>query len=131
MNKKTIAFICVHNACRSQIAEALGRLLLPEHFVCCSAGTQTRPQIEPGAVRLMQQRYGIDMTQEQYSKTITEIPTPDILISMGCGVQCPYVGRPFDEDWGLPDPTGQPDAVYFAVMDEIEQRLRQLAQRYQ
>ena len=88
MEKKKVAFICVHNSCRSQIAEALGKQLAKDRFDFYSAGTQTKPQINQDAVRLMKQRYGIDMEQSQYSKTIDQIPVPDIAISMGCDVSC-------------------------------------------
>lgn len=86
MGKKKIAFICVHNSCRSQIAEALGRHLRGDEFDFYSAGTETKPQINQDAVRLMKQLYGIDMEQTQYSKAFYTIPSPDIAISMGCYV---------------------------------------------
>lgn len=124
--KKKIAFICVHNSCRSQIAEALGRHLHGDEFDFYSAGTETKPQINGDAVRLMKQIYGIDMEQTQYSKTIDKIPTPDIAISMGCDVGCPYIGRAFDDNWGLPDPTGKSDEVFKSVIAEIEKRILEL-----
>ena len=104
MNKKKLAFICVHNSCRSQIAEALGKKLAGDVFECYSAGTETKPQINQDAVRLMKEPYDIDMEQTQYSKTFDKIPVPDIAVSMGCDVGCPYIGRAFDENWGLQDP---------------------------
>ncbi len=124
--KKKIAFICVHNSCRSQIAEALGRHLRGEEFDFCSAGTETKPQINQDAVRLIKHLYGIDMELTQYSKTFDSIPTPDIAISMGCDVGCPYIGRDFDDNWGLPDPTGQSDEVFIEVIKEIEKRIKSL-----
>ena len=93
---KKVAFICVHNSCRSQIAEALGKHLRGNEFDFCSAGTETKPKINADAVRLMKQLYGIDMEQTQYSKLISDIPEPDIAISMGCNVGCPFIGRTFD-----------------------------------
>lgn len=84
MVKKKVAFICVHNSCRSQIAEALGKHFAADKYDFYSAGTETKPQINQDAVRLMKQLYDIDMEQTQYSKTIDHIPTPDIAISMGC-----------------------------------------------
>ncbi len=123
---KKIAFICVHNSCRSQIAEALGKHLAGEKYEFYSAGTQTKPHINSDAVRLMKQLYGIDMEQTQYSKTIDRIPVPDVLISMGCEVGCPLIGRAFDDDWGLPDPTGQADDVFIEVIRQIEHRVRAL-----
>ena len=127
MTKPTVAFICVRNACRSQIAEALGKALASDVFESYSAGTETKPQINQDAARLMKELYGIDMEQSQYSKLISEIPEPDIAISMGCNVGCPFIGRPFDDNWGLDDPTGQSDEEFKKVIDEI--RLRILALR--
>ena len=124
--KKKIAFICVHNSCRSQIAEALGKYLQGDEFDFYSAGTETKPQINQDAVRLMKQLYGIDMELTQYSKTIDKIPTPDIAISMGCDVGCPFIGRAFDDNWGLPDPTGQRDEVFIEVMRQIESNIMRL-----
>lgn len=120
---KKIAFICVHNSCRSQIAEALGKHLIGDKFEFYSAGTETKPKINQDAVRLIKQLYGIDMEQTQYSKTIEEIPAPDIAISMGCDVGCPYIGRVFDDNWGLPDPTGQSDEVFIDVIKQIEHHI--------
>ncbi len=124
--KKKIAFICVHNSCRSQIAEALGKHLRGDEFDFYSAGTETKPQINQDAVRLIKQLYDIDMELTQYSKTVDKIPTPDVAISMGCDVGCPFIGRAFDEDWGLPDPTGKTDAEFITVIKEIEKRIKGL-----
>ena len=123
---KKVAFLCVHNSCRSQIAEALGKYLRGDEFDFYSAGTETKPQINQDAVRLMKRLYGIDMEQTQYSKTVEAIPAPDIAISMGCDVGCPYMGRAFDDNWGLPDPTGQSDAVFVEVIRQIEDHIRKL-----
>lgn len=130
MSKAKVAFICVHNSCRSQIAEVLGKLLAGDVLDCYSTGTETKPRINQDAVRLMKELYGIDMERTQYSKTIDAIPAPDIAISMGCGVRCPYIGRPFDADWGLPDPTGCDDATFIAVIHQIEQHILQLRDTY-
>ena len=128
MNK--VAFICVHNSCRSQIAEALGRHLAGEAFMSYSAGTETKPQINQDAVRLMKEIYGIDMEAEgQYSKLISEIPEVNIAISMGCNVGCPYIGRAFDDNWGLDDPTGKSDEEFKLVIEEIEKRVFELKER--
>ncbi len=124
--KKKVAFICVHNSCRSQIAEALGKHLARDVFDSYSAGTETKPQINQDAVRIMKELYDIDMEQTQHSKLITEIPAPDIAISMGCNVTCPFVGRPFDDDWGLEDPTGKSDEEFKKIIAEIERRILQL-----
>ena len=121
---KRIAFICVHNSCRSQIAEALGKHLASDVFESYSAGTETKPQINQDAVRLMKQLYGIDMELTQYSKTINKIPAPDIAISMGCDVGCPFIGRAFDDDWGIQDPTGRSDDFFKKIIKKIEDRVR-------
>ena len=124
--KKKIAFICVHNSCRSQIAEAFGKHLRGDEFDFYSAGTETKPQINQDAVRLMKELYGINMELTQYSKTIDQIPLPDVAISMGCDVGCPFIGRAFDDDWGLPDPTGKSDADFVAVIKEIELNIKSI-----
>ena len=126
MIKKKIAFICVHNSCRSQIAEALGRHLAGDKYDFYSAGTETKPQINQDAVRLMKEIHGIDMEQSQYSKTIDKIPAPDMAISMGCDVEWPFAGRAFDDDWGLADPTGKSDECFVQVMEEIARKIKEL-----
>ena len=124
--KKKIAFICIHNSCRSQIAEALGKHLRGDEFDFYSAGTETKPRINQDAVRLMKALYGIDMELTQYSKTVDKIPSPDVAISMGCDVGCPFIGRAFDDDWGLPDPTGKSDATFCEIIQRIELHIRKL-----
>lgn len=124
--KKKIAFICVHNSCRSQIAEALGKKYLSDEFECYSAGTETKSQINQDAVRLMKELHDIDMEQTQYSKLLADIPDPDIAISMGCNVGCPFIGRQFDDNWGLDDPTGKSDEEFIKVINEIEKKILEL-----
>ena len=126
MNKKKVAFICVHNSCRSQIAEALGKHFRSNDFEFYSAGTETKPKINQDAVRLIKKLYGIDMEKTQHSKTFDKIPMPDIAISMGCDVGCPYIGKAFDEKWGLPDPTGQGDEMFINVIKQIEIKVKNL-----
>ena len=121
------AFICVHNSCRSQIAEALGRHLGGGVMECYSAGTETRPQINQDAVRLMKQLYNIDMEAAQYSKLLSEIPPVDIVVTMGCNVQCPLLPCKRREDWGLNDPTGKSDQEFIETIRIIETRIRNLA----
>lgn len=101
---KKVAFICVHNSCRSQIAEALGRHLASEIFKSYSAGTETKPQINQDAVRIMKDMYGIDMEQMQYSKLISDIPEPDIAISMPCWVTAALPTWQTSSDFPLPQP---------------------------
>lgn len=128
--KKKIAFICVHNSCRSQIAEALGKHLLGDRFDFYSAGTETKPRINQDAVRLMKSLYNIDMEKTQYSKTFDKIPKPDIAISMGCDVGCPFIGREFDQNWGLEDPTGTDDENFIKIIKEIEKKVYDLENQY-
>ena len=124
---KKVAFICVHNSCRSQIAEALGKHYAPDVFESYSAGTETKPTINRDAVRIMKELYGIDMEANgQYSKLISEIPDADIAISMGCNVGCPYIGRGFDDNWGLDDPTGKSDDDFKSVIKSIERNILEL-----
>lgn len=89
-------------------------------------GTQTKPQINQDAVRIMKKMHGIDMEKNQYSKLISEIPKPDIAISMGCNVGCPFIGRSFDDNWGLDDPTGKSDEEFEIVIKEIERKIIEL-----
>ena len=127
MNKKKVAFICVHNSCRSQIAEALGKHLAGDVFDSFSAGTETKPHINQDAVRLMKEIYGIDMEANgQRSKLISEIPEVDMAISMGCNVGCPFIGRAFDDNWGLEDPTGKSDEEFKLVIGQIETKILEL-----
>ena len=131
MRKLKVAFICVHNSCRSQIAEALGKKLAFDVFESYSAGSETKMQINQDAVGIMKKLYGIDMEKTQYSKLVCDIPTPDILISMGCNVECPYIGMPYDDDWGLDDPTGKSEEEYIKVIKEIEGKVLALRERIQ
>ena len=126
MKMKKVAFICVHNSCRSQMAEALGKHFASDVFKSYSAGTETKPQINQDAVRILKELYGIDMEQTQYSKLIGDIPKPDIAISMGCNVGCPFIGRAFDDNWGLEDPTGKSDEEFIRVIKEIEKKILKL-----
>lgn len=74
----------------------------------------------------MKKLYDIDMEQTQYSKLISDIPKPDIAISMGCNVGCPFIGRPFNDNWGLDDPTGKSDEEFVKIIKEIEAKILQL-----
>ncbi len=131
VDMKKVVFICVHNSCRSQIAEALGKHFASDVFESYSAGTETKPKINQDAVRLMKKMYGIDMEHTQYSKTFDKIPAPDIAISMGCDVGCPYIGRDFDDNWGLPDPTGESDEFFLDVIKRIKEQILALKLKLQ
>ncbi len=126
---KKVAFICVHNSCRSQMAEALGKHLAADAFESYSAGTETKPQINQDAVRLMKQVYGIDMEQTQRSKLLEAIPAVDIVVTMGCNVQCPTLPCSHREDWGLDDPSGQADEAFLRTMRLIEEKVLDLRER--
>ena len=129
MSKKKVAFICVHNSCRSQIAEALGKYLASDVFESYSAGTERKDHINPDAVRMMKQIYGIDMERTQYNKLISDIPTPDVVIFMGCNVSCPNVPSQYAENWGLDDPSGQSDEVFEETIRQIEKKVLQLKEK--
>lgn len=126
-----VAFVCVHNSCRSQIAEALSKKLVSDVFEAYSAGTETKPRINQDAVRIMKSRYGIDMELTQRSKLISDLPRIDIVITMGCNVDCPYLPCKFREDWGLDDPSGKDDDEFNRVIDIIEFNVKKLAERIQ
>ena len=126
MSKPKVAFICVHNSCRSQIAEALGRHLAGEVFDSFSAGTKIKERINPDAVRLMKQFYGIDMAEDQRPQQLEDKAPVDIVITMGCNVVCPFIPSKFQEDWDLDDPTGKPDADYIKVIKTIEKKIKNL-----
>jgi len=128
MNKPKVAFICVHNSCRSQMAEALGKKFALDVFESFSAGTETRPQINQDAVRLIKERYDIDMEATQYSKLLTDLPPIDIVIKMGCNVVCPYLPSRYVEDWGLEDPSGKSDEEFMEIIDQIEANIKKLVE---
>jgi arsenate reductase len=129
MSKPKVAFICVHNSCRSQIAEALGKYLASDVFESYSAGTEVKPQINQDAVRLMKQIYGIDMERTQRSKLLEEIPPVDIVVTMGCNVQCPFLPCMHREDWGLDDPTGKSDVDFERTIKVIRSKIENLRER--
>lgn len=127
MSKISVAFICTHNSCRSQIAEALGKKLAGDTFESYSAGTSIKDQINPDAVRLMKQHYGIDMLASgQKPKKITDLPNIDYVVTMGCGVRCPFLPAKKRVDWGLEDPTGQNDEIFMQVIKKIETKILDL-----
>lgn len=128
--KKKVAYVCVHNSCRSQIAEALTRHLASDVFEAYSAGTELKNRINVDAVRIVKERYDIDMEILQKPKLLDQIPEIDILITMGCNVECPYIPCSYRDDWGLMDPSGQSDEVFLQVMDTIEKKILELREKY-
>lgn len=129
MNKPKVAFVCVHNSCRSQMAEALGRIYGSDVFESYSAGTETKPQINQDAVRIIKELYDVDMNETQKSKLLNDIPTVDIVIKMGCNVVCPYLPAKHIEDWGLDDPTGKSDEEFIKVAKTIEMKVKELREK--
>ena len=125
---KKVAFVCVHNSCRSQMAEAFGKVLGLNVFEAYSAGTEERNQINQDAVRLMKE-IGIDMELNQHSKLVTTIPEVDIVITMGCNVDCPWLPCSHREDWGLDDPSGKSDEEFIKTRDMIKAKVEQLVER--
>lgn len=127
--KPKVAFICVHNSCRSQMAEALGKLLASDVFESYSAGTEVKPRINQDAVRIVRELYGVDMNKTHYSKLLTDLPEIDITVKMGCNVVCPVAPSDYEEDWGLEDPTGRGDEEFKKTARIIEEKVRNLAKR--
>lgn len=128
-NKVKVAFICVHNSCRSQIAEALGKYYGSDVFESYSAGTETKPQINQDAVRLMKKIYGIDMEKEQKSKLINDLPPIDVKVTMGCNVICPFLDSRYEQDWDLDDPSGKSDEEFIKVIEAIDRKIHELIEQ--
>jgi len=126
---KKVAFICVHNSCRSQMAEALGELFASDIFESYSAGTELRDTINQDAVRIIKNLYNVDMNETHKSKLLNDIPKVDIVVKMGCNVVCPFLPSNHTEDWGLEDPTGKSDEEFIKTARIIEQKVRDLAKR--
>lgn len=127
MPKPKVAFICVHNSCRSQIAEALAKRYYSEFFDAYSAGTEIKSQINQDAVRIMKSQFDIDMEEDQYSKLIDVLPPIDIVVTMGCNVNCPNLPCRHREDWGLEDPSGKNDDAFLETISQIQKKLEILA----
>lgn len=130
MKKKRVAFVCVHNSCRSQIAEALCKKLASDVLEGYSAGTELKSCINPDANRLMKEIYSIDMEKTQHPKLLADIPDVDIVVTMGCNVHCPFLPCEERFDWGLEDPSGQPDEKFREVIAQIEHNILELAERF-
>ncbi len=123
--KYIAAFICVHNSCRSQMAEAWTRHLGNEIITAYSAGTEEYPEVKPLAVEVMRES-GVDIGNYK-PKLIKDIPEKvDILITMGCNVICPNIPNKHSEDWGITDPSGGPMEKYREARDIIRERVMEL-----
>ncbi len=130
MKKVKIGFVCIHNSCRSQMAEAITKKYYHDFFEVYSGGTETKPHINQDAVKTILTYHGIDMNQTQYSKLIDELPDElDILVTMGCAVECPFIPTQHREDWGLEDPTGQSEQAFIDTMHLIEDKIKHLKER--
>ena len=129
MNKPKVAFICVHNSCRSQMAEALSKLLASDVYEAYSAGTETKPQINQDAVAVIKKQHGVDLNETQHSKLINDIPPVDIVVTMGCNVNCPWLPSKHREDWGLDDPSGKPEEEFVKTAKTIESKVLDLKDR--
>jgi arsenate reductase len=125
--KVAVGFICIGNSCRSQMAEGFANKHGKEFFEIYSAGTHPAYMVSPDAVEAMKEK-GIDISM-QYPKSLNEIPGElDILITMGCGVECPYLPAGFREDWGIEDPVGLPLNEFRRIRDIIEKKVMELVE---
>ncbi len=130
MKKYKIAFVCVHNSCRSQMAEAITKELASDMFEAYSGGTETKPQINQDAVRIIKKLYDIDMNKTQKSKLIDDLPQElDVLVTMGCNVECPFIPTKHREDWGLDDPSGLSDDAFYDTAQLIKEKLLELKRK--
>jgi protein-tyrosine-phosphatase len=119
-NKKTILFVCVHNAGRSQMAAGFMRTLGGDRVEVLSAGSAPKDSINPIAVEAMAE-LGIDIADQQ-PKILTpeSVQASDVVITMGCGDACPYYPGKRYEDWKLDDPAGQGIEPVRVIRDEIK-----------
>lgn len=125
---KKVAFVCIHNSCRSQMAEGWAKELGKGIIEVYSAGTEDYPEVKPGAVQVMEEA-GLDMSSHR-PKLLSDIPNEiDILITMGCGVECPFVPCQHREDWGLTDPSGGPIEGFRETRDIIKGKVIDLIDR--
>lgn len=126
--KMKIAFICTHNSCRSQMSEAIAKHKYKNHEFY-SAGTHIKNEINPDAVTTIKKVYNIDMTKTQKPKLIEQLPKMDIIVTMGCGVQCPVVECKHFEDWQLQDPSNTNEEMFLETVKKIENKLDALISR--
>ena len=128
LSKPTVAFVCVHNSARSQIAEALGKYFAADVFTAYSAGTEQRESINEDAVAVVKELYGLDMTASQKPKLLAALPPKlDIVVVMGCGAVCPSLQARYHEDWGLDDPSGKSHEEFVKTAGLIESKVKELA----
>ena len=124
--KPSVLFVCVHNAGRSQMAAAYLNHLSEGRIEVLSAGSQPADRINPSAVAAMKEE-GIDITAETPKVLTTEaVQASDVVITMGCGDECPYFPGKRYEDWVLEDPAGKGVESVRPIRDEIKGRIQQL-----
>ena len=128
-NRPKVAFVCVHNSCRSQMAEATAKILAADVFEAYSAGTETKPEINSDAVSIIKELYAVDMTAAQHVKLLEALPRIDILVTMGCNVTCPYLPCQHREDWGLEDPSGKDKEAFLKTAALIKEKVLDLKKR--
>ena len=125
MEKYKVGFICVGNSCRSQMSEGYAREYADDLFEVYSAGTKPSDQVKPNAVEVMKEE-GIDISS-QYPKKLEEIPSElDILITMGCDVECPFIPCEYRNDWNLDDPAGKPIDEFRRIRNIIKDNVKNL-----
>ena len=129
MTKPKVAFVCVHNSCRSQMAEAIAKILAADVFEAYSAGTETKPEINSDAISIIKELYAVDMTATQHVKLLEALPRIDILVTMGCNVTCPYLPCQHREDWGLEDPSGKDKKAFLQTAALIREKVMDLKKR--
>jgi arsenate reductase len=124
LRMKTVIFACVHNAGRSQMAAAFASRY--SNVRAISAGTEPAERVHPEVVEVMRE-VGIDLSQARPQKLTPELAQQaDLLITMGCGDQCPYVPGLRMEDWPLEDPKGKPIERVRDIREEIRRRVEHL-----
>lgn len=128
-NRPKVAFVCVHNSCRSQMAEAIAKILAADVFEAYSAGTEKENEINPVAVEVIKELYAVDMTATQHVKLLEALPKIDILVTMGCNVTCPYLPCQHREDWGLEDPSGKDKEAFLKTAALIKEKMLDLKKR--
>lgn len=128
-NRPKVAFVCVHNSCRSQMAEAIAKILAADVFEAYSAGTEKENEINPVAVEVIKELYAVDMTETQHVKLLEALPKIDILVTMGCNVTCPYLPCQHREDWGLEDPSGKDKEAFLKTALLIKEKVLDLKKR--
>ena len=127
---KTVIFACIHNAGRSQMAAAwFNALANPAEARAVSAGTAPGPRVHPEVLAAMNE-VGIDLSR-QAPQLLTDALARDaqMLVTMGCGEQCPVVPGLQRDDWPLEDPKGKPLARVREIRDDVKQRVQRLIEQ--